>query len=131
METYRAKVEFYREMAETSGSGVPQSNTISHRKAVLPYSAVGSRWERVSATTVCINSTFALLQFLFSNSFFSYGSSSSLGYLLKYSLVIFAVRPLKAMSDTQFGMAMRPFVMSAIVQTWLTVRYGPMKTAAM
>ncbi|MBR1713571.1 MAG: hypothetical protein IJ717_01305 [Treponema sp.] len=45
-------------MAETSGSGVPQPNTLSHREAVLPYSAVGSRWERVSATTVCTNSTF-------------------------------------------------------------------------
>nr|MBP3281002.1 hypothetical protein [Treponema sp.] len=47
-------------MAETSGSGVPQSNTLSHREAVLPYSAVGSRWELVSATTICINSTFDL-----------------------------------------------------------------------
>ena len=45
-------------MAEASGSGVPQSNTLSHRKAVLPYSTVGSRWELDSATTICSNSTF-------------------------------------------------------------------------
>ncbi|MBR1614828.1 MAG: hypothetical protein IJ673_05030, partial [Treponema sp.] len=45
-------------MAEASGSGVPQSNTLSHRKAVLPYSTVGSRWELDSATTICPNSTF-------------------------------------------------------------------------
>nr|MBP3282680.1 hypothetical protein [Treponema sp.] len=48
-------------MAETSGSGVPQPNTLSHREAVLPYSAVGSRWELVSANTIRINSTFALI----------------------------------------------------------------------
>ena len=47
-------------MAETSGSGVPQLNALSHREAVLPHSAVGSRWELVSATTICTNSTFDL-----------------------------------------------------------------------
>nr|MBP3281133.1 hypothetical protein [Treponema sp.] len=57
------KSSFYSGMAETSGSGVPQPNALSHREAVLPHSAVGSRWERVSATTVCINSTFALIDF--------------------------------------------------------------------
>jgi len=45
-------------MAETSGSGVPSTKTLSHREAVLPFLLAGSRWERVSATTVCINSTF-------------------------------------------------------------------------
>nr|MBP3282513.1 hypothetical protein [Treponema sp.] len=47
-------------MAETSGSGVPSTKTLSHRGAVLPFLLAGSRWELVSATTVCINSTFDL-----------------------------------------------------------------------
>ena len=45
-------------MAETSGSEVPSSKTLSHRVAVLPFLRVGSRWELVSATTICINSIF-------------------------------------------------------------------------
>ncbi len=50
-------------MAETSGSGVPSTKTLSHRGAVLPFLLTGSRWELVSATTVCINSTFDRLNF--------------------------------------------------------------------
>nr|MBP3283262.1 hypothetical protein [Treponema sp.] len=48
-------------MAETSGSGVPSTKTLSHRGAVLPFLLAGSRWELVSATTICINSTFDLI----------------------------------------------------------------------
>ena len=48
----KLNVEFYNAIAETSGSEVPLSNTLSHRVAVLPYSTVGSRWELVSATTL-------------------------------------------------------------------------------
>jgi hypothetical protein len=51
-------------MAETSGSGVPSTKTLSHRGAVLPFLLAGSRWELVSATTVCINSTFDQLDFM-------------------------------------------------------------------
>ncbi|MBR1615437.1 MAG: hypothetical protein IJ673_08130, partial [Treponema sp.] len=51
---------FHSAMAETSGSGVPPTKTLSHRGAVLPFLLAGSRWELVSATTVCINSTFDL-----------------------------------------------------------------------
>ena len=54
------KSSFHSAMAETSGSGVPSTKTLSHRGAVLPFLLAGSRWELVSATTVCINSTFDL-----------------------------------------------------------------------
>ena len=52
---------FHSAMAETSVSGVPSTKTLSHREAVLPFLLAGSRWELVSATTVCINSTFDLV----------------------------------------------------------------------
>ena len=55
------KSSFHSAMAETSGSGVPSTKTLSHRGAVLPFLLAGSRWKLVSATTVCINSTFDLL----------------------------------------------------------------------
>nr|MBP3281352.1 hypothetical protein [Treponema sp.] len=51
-------LSFYQAMAETSGSGVPSTKTLSHREAVLPFLRTGSRWERVSATTICMNSSF-------------------------------------------------------------------------
>ena len=39
--------------------------------------------------------------------------------------------PLKTMSEMQFGIAISPFVMSAIVHTAEIVMYGPIATARM
>lgn len=49
----------------------------------------------------------------------------------KKSLVSFATTPLKANRAIMFGKAMRPFTISARVQTALTVMKGPAKTMRM
>ena len=46
-----------------------------------------------------------------------YHLNYSFGYLSKYALVSLATRPLKTISEIQFGIAIKPFVMSAIVHT--------------
>lgn len=55
--------------------------------------------------------------------------AASFGFLSKYAFVSLAATPLRTISEMQFGIAISPFVMSAIVHTWLIVKYGPMKTA--
>ena len=49
---------FHCAMAETGGSGVPVQKTLCHREAVQPFFEQGSRWEPVSATTICSNFVF-------------------------------------------------------------------------
>jgi len=59
-----------------------------------------------------------------------YFSSYNLPFnFFKYCFVSLATTPLRAKSAIMFGNAMHPLKMSAIVQTALTVMYGPMNTA--
>ena len=51
--------------------------------------------------------------------------------VLKYSLVSLATTPDNAIRAITFGRAINPLNISAIFHTADTVRYGPMKTAAM
>ncbi len=79
-----------------------------------------------------ISSAEFLILFLnFSRRFFQrnhFSVEEWVGYFEKYSAVVFATTELITRSETQFGIAMSPFVMSAMVKTAFTVKYGPMAT---
>ena len=51
--------------------------------------------------------------------------------LARNVFVSFATIPERRISAMRFGNAIKPLKMSALVQTALTVRYGPMKIAKM